>query len=293
MKPAQADESPFKERPGNGSPPAKVQYIAQIFIGAGDGWNGDRIQHLQRFGTNKEARARFTGTPGCYSENIDRLGLSRLAWIGNNIDGVVQRYNIKVVGIVRYEYRAKKGAARAHPVISSMQRIAVRNLLGGLVLGVAVLLIFELSLAIGVRSIFISEASWPCRERIDGAPVLQDRGVNVNYIAVVELQLFADGQPFRRILEYQIRRRSNGAIFGGDIESRIQLIAQRLVVAPERERIPVFASSRLVDDVERPTLIIRIFFQDPRFRQPAAIRESDAIKIVLNYRFGFGLRLLG
>src|SRR6185437_8607245 len=47
MKPAQADESPFEERPGNGSPPAKVQYIAQIFVRAGDGWNGDRIQHLQ------------------------------------------------------------------------------------------------------------------------------------------------------------------------------------------------------------------------------------------------------
>src|SRR5256885_3399592 len=105
MKPAQADESPFKERPGNGSPPAKVQYIAQIFIGAGDGWKGDRIQHLQRFGTNEEARARFTGTPRSHPENVSRLRLIGLAWIRNNIDGVVQRHNIKVVGIVRYEYR--------------------------------------------------------------------------------------------------------------------------------------------------------------------------------------------
>src|SRR4051812_25411826 len=193
MKPAQADESPFKERPGNGSPPAKVQYVAQIFIGAGDGWNGDRIQHLQRFGTNKEARARFTWTPSCYSENIDRLGLSRLAGIGNNIDGVVQRYNIKVVGTVRYEYRTKERAARAYPVISSMQRIAVRNLLGGLVLGVAVLLIFELSLPVGVRSSLISEPSRPCGEGVYQIPILQDGGVNVNYVGVVELQLFADG----------------------------------------------------------------------------------------------------
>src|SRR6185312_5987585 len=99
------------------------------------------------------------------------------------------------------------------------------NFLGGSVFDIAVLLILELPLAIGVRGSLVAESCGPSREGIHRVSVLQDRGVNVHHVAVVELQLFTNYESAGRILERQIRGSGYGTAFGSHIQRRIQLIA--------------------------------------------------------------------
>src|SRR5262245_17630662 len=80
----------------------------------------------------------------------------------------------------------------------------------------------------------ITEARRPGRERRNRSIILEDRGRNVDDVAVVELESLADGQAGVGIFEIEFRRSCNRTVRRAEIESRIQLVPQRLVIRPQR-----------------------------------------------------------
>ena len=67
------------------------------------------------------------------------------------------------------------------------------------------------------------------------------------------------------------------------------MVAQSLVVSPEREWVAVFLSGGGIDEIELRVLsVVLEVFQDPGFDLGAAVGEGDFVEIVLDYGFGFG-----
>ena len=79
-----------------------------------------------------------------------------------------------------------------------------------------------------------------------------------------------------------------------DVERGIQLVAQALVVGPQRQRVSVLLGRAAIHQFERAVLLVVVeLLQNPGLHLAAAVGEGDAVEIVLNDRFRFARGLLG
>ena len=110
---------------------------------------------------------------------------------------------------------------------------------------------------------------------------------------MVETESLANGKILVSVFEGDRRRGGELSITGSHVEHAVELVAQGLVVGPERERVTILRGGSGIDEVERAVLGVVIeLFQDPRLDLSAAVGEGDAIKIVLDDSFGFARGLL-
>jgi len=73
----------------------------------------------------------------------------------------------------------------------------------------------------------------------------------------------------------------------------LRRFAQRLVVSPQRQRIPILLRRRTIHQLQRPILRVVIeLFQNPRFHLRAAIGECGFYKDRLDNGFSFRRSLL-
>src|SRR5581483_885246 len=160
-------------------------------------------------------------------------------------------------------------------------------------LGLAVVLIFELAEPISVYRVLVAKPRGPRRKCVNRISVLKYRRLNFYDVALVKLQRLFNYKAAVGILE---RQNGGGGFisgFRGKVQRRIEFVANGFVVGIQRERVSVFRGCCLIHKVERMTLVVLILLENPRLGLCAAVAECDPVEIILNYSFGFGLRFFG
>ena len=111
---------------------------------------------------------------------------------------------------------------------------------------------------------------------------------------MVETELLAHCDVAVGVFERNIRRRGEGiaSIRCGNVQHRVQLVAQSLVIGPQRKWISVFRGRCRIHQFQRLAFVVLEFLQHPRLHLAAAIGEADFVQIVLNHRLRFCAGLL-
>jgi len=109
---------------------------------------------------------------------------------------------------------------------------------------------------------------------------------------MIETESLVDRQILIGVFEGDRAWRSLLALARRNVQRGIELLAQSLIVSPQRERVAPLRGRVGMDQIKRAVLRVVVeFFQNPRFHLGAAIAECDPIEIALNYGFSFVRRL--
>ena len=185
MDGAEGDEKILADR----AEEAEVEQRLESFAGRGP----HGLEHADRLGADEEAREGVAGgVAERGSEDGDEgdafggrtLSLARAALDLVDVDLVVGGGERGELGGVRQENGGEVLVADAGPVEGTGKRVAVRNLLEGDVLVLAVLHGVDLRAGVGLHGFRVAEAGGPGEERADGGAVAEDDGVGVDGVGV-------------------------------------------------------------------------------------------------------------
>src|SRR5262249_11293601 len=160
------------------------------------------------------------------------------------------------------EYGGEELVLRARPVERSAYRIAAADLLGRQALDLAVRDVLDALGCVGLRRRFVAQGCRPHRQGSDWLAVLRYRRLDRYHVAVAEHEALPRGHAMGGVLEHKLAGGRNCTGGAGDVERRVQLVTQVLVVGKQRERQPVLAAF-LADEIERTATVVFVLLQHP------------------------------